>query len=217
MARPEKKDVDYFPFYVKHGKTLAILEGKYKAIGSGFFVNFLKILAKTPDHHICLEDEASRIYFFSQILVEESQGIDMLNLMSITGKIDKTLWEQRQVIVSKDFLNSIEHAYAKRQILLITIPQIYSLYGLEYKGDDEDKNENEAIKKTLLSDTVMHTQISDMFTISQSDVVNELSTFLENYGDNDMGTTKKIKAAFIKHLQRYKKFTKYEQPTEAEV
>ena len=48
MARPERKDVDYFPFYVKNGRTLQLLEGKYDCKGTGFFTNLLRFLSGRP-------------------------------------------------------------------------------------------------------------------------------------------------------------------------
>lgn len=216
MARPEKNHVDYFPFYAKSGKTLAILENKYKATGSGFFLNVLRTLAETPDHHLCLEEEADKIYFYGKTLVEEQEGVDMLNLMSITGKIDRKLWEERQVIVSKDFLESIKDAYAKRQILIITVEQVYKLFGVEYEGKSEDTTAASIIKK-MLSDSNKHAQIANMFSIPPSKVKIRLEAFLDQYGTSNMVTPKQIWAAYIKDLQRFKKIARNEQPTEGEM
>ncbi len=57
MARPERHDVDYFPFYVKDGRTLFILESKYGCMGTGFFTNVMRFLCQTPDHHFCIQDK----------------------------------------------------------------------------------------------------------------------------------------------------------------
>ncbi|RKX64138.1 MAG: hypothetical protein DRP42_06920 [Tenericutes bacterium] len=217
MSRAEKNWVDFFPFKIKEGKTLAVLERRYKAAGTGFFINMLRILGNTPDHHLCLENEADRIYFFDKTLVDEKEGIEMLNLMSVTGKIDRKLWEERQVIASKDFLVSLERAYAKRQILPITIEQICNLFGVEYEAGPEDAKEDQAIREGLLKDTVMHKQIAGLFTLTPAKVKIELTKFLDQYSASDMGNPKQVKAAFIKELQRFKKFRKNEQPTEGEM
>lgn len=128
MARPEKKDVDYFPFYVKDGKTLFILEAKYECKGTGFFTNLMRFLCQTPEHYFCIADDADRMYFFSRTKCDEESGFDMLNLMAKTGKIDPDLWSENQVIVSPDLLESLQDAYRKRRNQMTTLEMIKSKY-----------------------------------------------------------------------------------------
>ena len=64
-GRKEKHTVDYFPFYVKDGRTLFILESKYGCKGTGFFTNVLRFLCLTPDHHICISRAGNADRLFS--------------------------------------------------------------------------------------------------------------------------------------------------------
>jgi hypothetical protein len=128
MARPEKHTVDYFPFYVKDGKTLFILESKYGCKGTGFFTNVIRFLCSTPDHHCCIKDESDRMYFFSKVKCDEESGLDMLNIMAKSGKIHSHLWVSGSVIASSDVLDSIKDAYDKRLNPIITIIQIEQKY-----------------------------------------------------------------------------------------
>jgi len=128
MARPERRDADYFPFYVKDGKTLFILESKYGLQGIGFFTNVMRFLTKQPNHHICIWDESDRLYFFAQIRCAEDVGMDMLNLMAKTGKIDAGLWAEHRVIVSQDLLNSLREAYKNRNNPIIEMDQVRVSY-----------------------------------------------------------------------------------------
>lgn len=128
MARPERKDVDYFPFYVKDGRTLFILESKYGCAGSGFFTNMMRFLCQTPDHHICLADEADRLFFFSKTKCDEESGTAMLDLMAKTGKIYAPLWVSSRVIVSPDLLASLKDAYLKRKNTIIALEDIVAAY-----------------------------------------------------------------------------------------
>ena len=82
MARPERRDADYFPFYCRDGKTLFILESKYQCKGTGFFTNVMRFLTMQTDHHVCIKEEADRLYFFSKVKCDEESGMDMLNLMA---------------------------------------------------------------------------------------------------------------------------------------
>lgn len=124
MARPEKKDVDYFPFYVKDGKTLFILEAKYECKGTGFFTNLMRFLCQTPEHYFCIADDADRMYFFSRTKCDEESGFDMLNLMAKTGKIDPDLWSKNQTIISPDLLDSLQDAYRKRRNRMTTLEEV---------------------------------------------------------------------------------------------
>ena|GEM_PF-2529763 len=128
MARPERHDVDYFPFFAKRGKTLNILQSKYGLEGIGFFTNVMRFLALTPDHHYSIRDEADRMNFFAEIGVDENKGIEMIELMVKTEKLDRGLWESHKVIASEAFLVSLTEAYKKRSNDLLTLDEIRDIY-----------------------------------------------------------------------------------------
>jgi|GEM_PF-5490081 hypothetical protein len=146
MARPERKDVDYFPFIVKDGRTLFVLESKYELAGIGFFTNLFRFLAKQPDHHICIGDASDRMYFFARVKCkDENMGMDMLDMMATTGKIDAPLWREKRVIASEDFLDSIKDAYKDRKNPIITINEIRALYANNRAGNAVSGGDNVAI------------------------------------------------------------------------
>jgi len=138
MARPERKDVDYFPFYVKDGRTLHILEGKYECKGIGFFTNLFRFLSKRPDHHFSLQDEADKMWFFSEVKCDEESGLDMIKIMILTGKLDRELWDKYQVLASQDFLNSVKDAYKNRVNNLITLDEIREHYMVSSVRNPQD-------------------------------------------------------------------------------
>ena len=139
MGRRERKNVDYFPFFIKDGRTLFILEGKYQCKGTGFFTNVFRFLAGRPDHHFQLKSESDHLYFFTATKCDEESGIDMIEIMVETGKLERDLWEQKKVLASQDFLESIQDAYRKRINNCITIDETKVHYGIttgrnEYTG-----------------------------------------------------------------------------------
>lgn len=153
MARPERHDADYFPFYAKNGRTLFILQDHYGLAGIGFFTNLMRLLTTTPDHHISIADEADRLYVFSQIGCTEEEGSAMLELMCKTGKIDRGLYETKQVIFSKDLLESLSDAYRKRLNSPITAEEIHLLYGFpaeetQLKAEETHKGKERKGKDT---------------------------------------------------------------------
>jgi len=124
MARPERHDVDYFPFWIKDGRTLFLLESKYGCKGTGFFTNLMRFLCATPDHYFCVKEETDRLYFYAKCHCDEVSGAEMMDIMAKTGKIDAALWVSAGVIVSEDLLRSLSYAYRKRSNDIITIAEI---------------------------------------------------------------------------------------------
>ena len=154
MARPERKDADYFPFYAKDGRTLFILEDKYGCKGTGFFTNVLRFLTLQPDHHFCIKNEADKLYFFSKTKCDEVSGMDMLNIMTKTCKIHSDLWVTYEVIVSEDLLTSLKDAYRNRINSIITIDEIVVFYagnsqeeGVSDTGKPQRKLKESKVKK----------------------------------------------------------------------
>jgi len=126
LARPERHDCDYFPFYAKRGKTLNILQAKYGLEGIGFFTNLMRFLTLQPDHYYHIKTDLDSMNLFAEIgVIDDIKGTEILNLLALTGKIDADLWENK-VIVSEDLLKSLESAYSRRTNKIITINKIKS-------------------------------------------------------------------------------------------
>jgi hypothetical protein len=128
MARPERHDVDYFPFYVKDGKTLFILEERFGCKGVGFFTNVMRFLCQRPDHYFRIEDDSDRLYFFAKVKCDEESGMEMLDIMAKTRKLHTSLWVSYKVIVSPDLLDSLKDAYRNRKNDIISLSQIVHFY-----------------------------------------------------------------------------------------
>jgi hypothetical protein len=129
MGRQEKHSVDYFPFFVKRGKTLNILQNKYGLEGIGFFTNLMRFLAETPDHYYCIKEEYDKLNLFSEIgIKDDEKGLDMIDLMVRTGKLDEALWKNHKVIVCEAFIESLEEAYKRRSNKIVTIEEIREIF-----------------------------------------------------------------------------------------
>lgn len=128
MARPMRRDADYFPFICKEGKTFAILRNRFPLEGIGFFTELCIILTTTPDHHIQLKTDVDFEYLCSKMKCEKNKATLIIEVLLMTGKIHKELWEKANVIVIPDLLDSLHDAYLKRETDIITINQIVSSY-----------------------------------------------------------------------------------------
>ncbi len=55
MARPKKQTVDYFPHFVKGGRTIFILENKFGNDGYAFWFKLLEILGESEGIFLTLQ------------------------------------------------------------------------------------------------------------------------------------------------------------------
>jgi len=103
----------------------------------------MRFLTLKTDHHVCIQEDSDRVYFFSKMKCDEESGFDMLNLMAMTGKIDKDLWEKSKIIVSQALLDSLKDAYRQRRNSIITIEQIRVNNGINGVNSGENPTESE--------------------------------------------------------------------------
>jgi hypothetical protein len=110
----EKNTVEYFPFFVKDGKTIFALQKHYGIAGIGYFTQLLRYLSQVPEHWISMQDEYDRERFIQYMGGDESICIHVVYIMCATCKLDKDLFERKGAIVCKDFIDSLEKVYSRR-------------------------------------------------------------------------------------------------------
>lgn len=117
MARPEAKNVDYFPCYCKDGKVLFILESRWGNNGYAFFYKLWKRLGDADHHYIDLRQSDNWEYFRAKMGVSDTETTDILNKLSEMGVIDPELWSNH-IIWSDSFVESVKTAWTKRKQLI---------------------------------------------------------------------------------------------------
>lgn len=127
MARSEKNDVDYFPFYCKEGKTMFYIEQKYNNDGFAVWVKVLRALATTNYHFLNLSNEPDLMFLASKCRVSEAILIDVLTDLCKFNEIDSELWNDHRVVWSEKFNNSISGVYDKRSNKLLEKEEIMQL------------------------------------------------------------------------------------------
>lgn len=138
MGRSARNDVDYYPHKVKKGKTLFILQNKYKLEGYGFFYKLLDFLAITPFHHYQINNDTDLLYLSGECMIDdENLLLEMIEVMITTGKLDKDLWNDHKVIACDDFLDSVKLAYKDRISECITLAEIKQKYYKNSKTEPE--------------------------------------------------------------------------------
>lgn len=115
MTRPRKNNVDYFPHDCTSGKTLAILEQRYKNDGYACWFKTLELLGNTENHYYDCADNFNWEYIKTKTLIDDDDRlIKIIDLMASVGAIDKTLWNEHKVLWSDNFISRIADVYKKR-------------------------------------------------------------------------------------------------------
>lgn len=121
MARPERNNVDYFPFICEDGNKMFYIEETYGNDGFATFVKLLRELAKTNYHYLDLSKPSTMMFLSAKCKVsKEVLAAIILDLVDL-GKFDKVLWNESKIIWCQDFIDSIQDAYIKRNNKCITL------------------------------------------------------------------------------------------------
>lgn len=144
MGQPQKITADWFPFYVRDGRTLFALQQKYGLAGIGFFTQVFRLLGQTPGHYYTLADEYDRQRFLQFCGTSESECRAMLTEMAKTGKIDRALWDDHEIIWSDEYVESLHELYRKRKAGVPTREAMLKHLGIEGANQGEDVPQDSA-------------------------------------------------------------------------
>lgn len=126
MARPERNNVDYFPFYCEEGKKMYYLEETYGNDGFAVFVKILRELAKADFHYLNLSKRNTKMFLAAKCKVNLQTLETIINDLVDLEKFNKVLWDESSVIWCQDFIDSIQDAYSRRNNNCITFDGLCS-------------------------------------------------------------------------------------------
>jgi len=127
VARPERNNVDYFPFLCKEGKTMYYIEEKYRNDGFATWIKILRQLAVTDYHYLNLSNKVDVMFLSSKCKVSEDVLIAIINDLAEMGEFELNLWKESRVLFSVKFIDHISDAYLKRNNKCITLPGLLTL------------------------------------------------------------------------------------------
>ncbi len=127
MARPERNNVDYFPFICEDGNKMFYIEETYGNDGFATFVKLLRELAKTNYHYLDLSKPSTLMFLSAKCKVSKEILQSIISDLVDLGKFDKVLWSENKIVWCQDFVDSIEDAYIKRKSKCITYPDLLLL------------------------------------------------------------------------------------------
>ena len=114
MARPQRNNVDYFPFICKEGKGMYYIENKYGNDGYAVWVKILRELAVTDYHYLDLSNRIKRMYLSSKCKVSEDVLQSIIDDLCELDEFDKKLWKKSKIVWSEKFIEGVKEAYKKR-------------------------------------------------------------------------------------------------------
>jgi hypothetical protein len=123
MARPKKRNIDYFPHDCHPNRYLNILMSKYGNIGYAVYFRLNEVLGKTENHTVFYKKPFEKEYLASETGVQVEELDEILSTMVEIEYLDQELWESSQTIWSDEFIYSISTAYDNRSS---DIPTKYS-------------------------------------------------------------------------------------------
>ena len=188
MARPERNNVDYFPFICEDGNKMFYIEETYGNDGFATFVKLLRELAKTNYHYLDLSKPSTMMFLSAKCKVSKDILECIIKDLVELGKFDKVLWNENKVIWCQDFIDSIQDAYVKRNnkcityqglLLLLTSLGVRKLSKLQLKGDNNTQSieEDSKVNKSKLNETKV--KVRDLVFISPKEHETLRETFTE--------------------------------------
>lgn len=120
MARPERNNVDYFPFICEDGQKMFYIEETYGNDGFASFVKILRELAKANYHYLDLSKPAKVMFLCAKCKVSKDVLLSIIKDLVELGKFDTMLWNENNIVWCQDFIDSIQDAYFKRKNKCIT-------------------------------------------------------------------------------------------------
>tara|TARA_R110000751_G_scaffold119480_1_gene220032 strand:- start:2302 stop:3231 length:930 start_codon:yes stop_codon:yes gene_type:complete len=114
MARPQRNNVDYFPFICEEGTKMFYIEETYGNDGFAVFVKLLRELARADNHYLDLSKKSTKMFLSAKCKVSvgvlEAIVTDLVEL----EKFDTELWNENSIVWCQSFVDSIQDAYSKR-------------------------------------------------------------------------------------------------------
>lgn len=115
MARPIKSTVEYFPHFAKSGRTVYILESRFGNDGYAFWFKLLELLCDSERQAYDCSQASNWNYLLAKSRCSDEQAKQIIKELVDLGKIDRELWEQKQVIWVQNLVNNLEPIYKKRR------------------------------------------------------------------------------------------------------
>jgi len=124
MARPAKKNCDYFPHFTEHNRDLFFLERKFGIEGYYFFYILREFLCTCDNIYYQIVSENDADYLYKSFAIDKSKVIEMLDTCADNGIIDYQLWYEANIIWQEELSNILQDAWKGRKSPPPVKPQV---------------------------------------------------------------------------------------------
>ena len=114
MARPKRQTVDYFPHFVKGGRTIFILEDRFGNDGYAFWFKVLEILGEAEGHFYDCSNGSNWAFLLAKTHLTEEEANNIISVLIDLGKIDAELWEAKRILWVENFVKNLSEVYRTR-------------------------------------------------------------------------------------------------------
>ena len=115
MARPAKRNCDYFPHFVTDSRDLYFIETRYGIEGYYFYYRLREFLCQCDDIIYKIEYDADLEYLYRYFALDKPKVQEMLDACADNGIIDHNLWYNVQIIWQDDLAAILKDAWKGRK------------------------------------------------------------------------------------------------------
>ncbi len=148
MARPETKNVFYFPHYTKSTIELDLIEHKHGSEGYKTYYRLLELVADADYHQFSVATKDEKVMFDLGMNCENEVIDDVIRILIDRGRIDRQLWEDECIIWMQDFVETLKPVYANRRKPLPDKNLVSTCKNTE-KSKEKESKEKESREKNV--------------------------------------------------------------------
>ena len=115
MARPAKRNCDYFSHFVSQDRDLYFIETRFGIDGYYFYYRLREFLCQCDDITYKIEFETDLEYLYRYFALDKSNVQEMLDACADNGIIDHNLWYNAQIIWQDDLAAILKDAWKGRK------------------------------------------------------------------------------------------------------
>lgn len=115
MARPAKRNCDYYPHFVAHGRDLYCLETRFGIEGYYFFYTLREFLSNCDNLTYQIEVDADLDYFYKSFALDKGRIEEIMAACAENAIIDHDLWYKAKIIWQDDLASILQDAWKGRK------------------------------------------------------------------------------------------------------
>ena len=185
MARPESKNVFYFPHFTKSTIELDLIEHKHKSEGYKAYYRIMELVADADYHCLCVASEDEKIMFELGMNCDKEVLDDVIRILIEKGRINKQLWEEKNVIWMQDFVETLKPVYVNRRKPLPTKDLVSTSDNTEKRKEKERKEytiaDYESAKKKFFNNKFKVDNIKKNHNKIQNRLENESTLMIKHF------------------------------------